>query len=117
MATCPTRSAGPRDVARAPAVAAGLLGLLLLAGLVLLWPRGPLPPGFGEALAAGHVERAEVLEVLTRQLGHRQAEAKRMVEEALRRNPAIGNAEELFQEVYRAQQQETLVDHAVKNAG
>lgn len=63
MATSPTRSAGPRDVARAPAVAAGLLGLLLLAGLVLLWPRGPLPPGFGEALAAGHVERAEVLEV------------------------------------------------------
>ena len=51
--------------------------------------------------------RAEVMEVLTRQLGHRQAEAKRMVEEALRRNPGISNAEELFQEVYRAQRQGT----------
>jgi len=50
--------------------------------------------------------RAEVLEVLTRQLGHRQAEARRMVEEALRRNPGISNAEELFQEVYRTERQE-----------
>ncbi len=50
--------------------------------------------------------REEVMEVLTRQLGHRQAEAKRMVEEALRRNPTISNGEELFQEVYRAQRQE-----------
>jgi Holliday junction DNA helicase RuvA len=49
--------------------------------------------------------RAEVMEVLTQQLGHRQAEAGRMVEEALRRNPAISNAEELFQEVYRAERQ------------
>jgi Holliday junction DNA helicase RuvA len=49
--------------------------------------------------------RDEVLEVLTRQLGHRPAEAKRMVEEALRRNPHVGSAEELFQEVYRAQRQ------------
>lgn len=52
--------------------------------------------------------RGEVLEVLTRQLGHRQAEARRMVEEALRRNPAISNAEELFQEVYRAEKQNAL---------
>lgn len=47
--------------------------------------------------------REEVLEVLTRQLGHRPAEARRMVEEALRRNPQVVSAEELFQEVYRAQ--------------
>ncbi len=52
--------------------------------------------------------RGEVLEVLTRQLGHRQAEARRMVEEALRRNPAISNVEELFQEVYRAEKQNAL---------
>ncbi len=45
--------------------------------------------------------RAEVLDVLTRQLGHRMAEARRMVEEALRRRPGISSAEELFQEVYR----------------
>lgn len=50
--------------------------------------------------------RAEVMEVLTRQLGHRQAEARRMVEAALARSPGISNAEELFQEVYRAQRQE-----------
>lgn len=43
----------------------------------------------------------EVLDVLTTQLGHRAAEARRMVEEALRRRPEIGTAEELFQEVYR----------------
>jgi Holliday junction DNA helicase RuvA len=49
--------------------------------------------------------KAEVLEVLTRQLGHRSAEARRMVEEALRRNPDITNAEELFQEVYRIERQ------------
>lgn len=47
--------------------------------------------------------REEVLEVLTRQLGHRPAEARRMVEEALRRNPHVTTAEELFQEVYRTQ--------------
>ncbi len=45
--------------------------------------------------------KAEVLEVLTKQLGHRSPEARRMVEEALRRRPEIVSAEELFQEVYR----------------
>lgn len=45
----------------------------------------------------------EVLEVLTKQLGHRAAEARAMVEEALRRRPDITSAEELFQEVYRAE--------------
>lgn len=45
--------------------------------------------------------KEEVLEVLTKQLGHRAAEAHRMVEEAMRRRPGIATAEELFQEVYR----------------
>src|SRR5574337_1079459 len=45
--------------------------------------------------------KAEVLEVLTTQLGHRSAEARRMVDEAMRRQPGISSAEELFQEVYR----------------
>lgn len=49
--------------------------------------------------------KAEVLEVLTRQLGHRSTEARRMVEDALKRNPAIADAEALFQEVYRAERQ------------
>jgi Holliday junction DNA helicase RuvA len=47
--------------------------------------------------------REEVIEVLTGQLGHRTVEARRMVEEALRRNPGITSAEDLFQEVYRAE--------------
>ncbi len=45
--------------------------------------------------------REEVVQVLTGQLGHRTPEARRMVDEALRRNPAITSAEALFQEVYR----------------
>lgn len=47
--------------------------------------------------------REEVVQVLTGQLGHRSGEAQRMVEDALRRNPRIASAEELFQEVYRAE--------------
>ncbi len=45
--------------------------------------------------------RAEVIDVLTRQLGHRATEARRMVEETLRRFPQIDSSEALFQEVYR----------------
>lgn len=51
--------------------------------------------------------KEEVVEVLTRQLGHRVAEARRMVEEALRRAPHLDSAEALFQEVYRLQREET----------
>ncbi len=47
--------------------------------------------------------REEVIQVLTGQLGHRTVEARRMVEEALRRNPGIASAEDLFEEVYRAE--------------
>jgi holliday junction DNA helicase RuvA len=47
--------------------------------------------------------REEVIEVLTGQLGHRAVEARQMVERALQRNPAVASAEELFQEVYRAE--------------
>lgn len=46
---------------------------------------------------------AQVLEVLVEQLGHRPAEAKEMVEAALRRKPGINTPEELFDEVYRGQ--------------
>ena len=49
--------------------------------------------------------REEVLEILVKQLGHRPVEARRMVEEALRRNPEVRSAEELFQEVYRTQRE------------
>jgi len=61
-----------------------------------------------EAPGAAPVEeredfREEVIGVLTGQLGHRTAEARSMVERALERNPGIASAEELFQEVYRAE--------------
>ncbi len=49
--------------------------------------------------------REEVIEVLTRQLGHRAAEARRMVDEAIRRAPQLDSAEALFQEVYRLERE------------
>ncbi|HEU5298740.1 MAG TPA: Holliday junction branch migration protein RuvA [bacterium] len=56
-----------------------------------------------EPQRVGEDFKDEVLDVLTTQLGHRPAEARRMVEEALRRRPSIASAEELFQEVYRVE--------------
>ena len=48
---------------------------------------------------------AQVLKVLTEQLGHSKAEARRMVTEAMERNPGISTAEALFEEVYRGEVQ------------
>ena len=45
-----------------------------------------------------------VLDVLTKQLGHKPTDAKRMVGEALQRNPAIASPEELFDEIYRGEE-------------
>ena len=45
----------------------------------------------------------QVYEVLVKQLGHRTADAKRMIADALKRNPAIATPEELFEEVYRGE--------------
>jgi Holliday junction DNA helicase RuvA len=45
----------------------------------------------------------EVIDLLVRQLGHRAAEARRMVEEAMRRAPHLDSTEALFQEVYRVE--------------
>ena len=47
--------------------------------------------------------RSQVEEVLVRDLGHRVLEARRMVTEALRRNPSVSSPEELFEEVYRGE--------------
>jgi Holliday junction DNA helicase RuvA len=47
--------------------------------------------------------RKDVEDVLVNQLGHKHVEARKMIEEAVKRNPAIGSFEELFEEVYRAQ--------------
>lgn len=45
----------------------------------------------------------QVLEVMVSQLGHRMADARRMIAEALKRCSAISTPEELFEEVYRGQ--------------
>ena len=45
----------------------------------------------------------QVLDVMIKQLGHRMADARPMIEKALKRNNAIKNAEELFEEVYRGE--------------
>jgi holliday junction DNA helicase RuvA len=42
-----------------------------------------------------------VMAVLVDQLGHRRGDAKKMVDEAFKRNPGISTPEELFDEIYR----------------
>ena len=43
------------------------------------------------------------MEVLVVQLGHKPADAKRMIAQALKRNGSINSPEELFDEVYRGE--------------
>ena len=45
----------------------------------------------------------QVLDVLVVQLGYKITEAKQMIAEAMERNSAIINPEELFEEVYRGE--------------
>ena len=45
----------------------------------------------------------QVLDVMVNQLGHRVVDAKRMIAEAFKRNPAIATPEDLFDEVYRGE--------------
>ncbi|MBE0425551.1 MAG: Holliday junction DNA helicase RuvA [Nitrospirae bacterium] len=47
--------------------------------------------------------RKEVEDVLIRQLGHKLIEARKMIEEAMKRDPRISSSEELFEEIYRGQ--------------
>ncbi|HBL23977.1 MAG TPA: Holliday junction DNA helicase RuvA [Deltaproteobacteria bacterium] len=47
----------------------------------------------------------EVEQVLVTQLGHKLIEARKMIEDAMKRNPRIASSEELFEEVYRGQKQ------------
>jgi len=47
--------------------------------------------------------KAEVEGVLVTQLGHKPLEARRMVEDAIKRRPTISSSEELFEEVYRGE--------------
>ncbi len=45
----------------------------------------------------------EVEDVLVRKLGHKSIEARKMIEEAMKRNSRIKASEELFEEIYRGQ--------------
>lgn len=51
--------------------------------------------------------KKQVEEVLVKDLGHKSAEAQRLVKEAMVRNPGISTPEELFEEVYRGQKEMT----------
>jgi Holliday junction DNA helicase RuvA len=46
--------------------------------------------------------REMVWEVLVKQLGHRPSEASQMIQDAFRRRPDLMSAEELFNEIYKA---------------
>jgi len=48
----------------------------------------------------------QVLNVMIKQLGHRPADAKQMIDRALKRNKAIATAEELFDAVYLGERAE-----------
>ena len=56
-----------------------------------------------EPLAEREDFRAKVEEVLVRQLGHKTREAREMIGAAMKRNPQVQTAEELFEEVYRGE--------------
>jgi Holliday junction DNA helicase RuvA len=58
-------------------------------------PKSPAPAADDSA--------QQVLEVMVNQLGHRMADAKRMITEAFKRRPGISTPEELFEEVYRGE--------------
>jgi len=62
-----------------------------------LMPEVPLPVETKEDF------KKEVEYVLINQLGHKALEARKMIEEAIKRNPEILSSEELFEEVYRGQ--------------
>jgi holliday junction DNA helicase RuvA len=49
----------------------------------------------------------QVEEVLVKDLGHKVAEAQKLVKEAMLKNPGIVTPEELFEEVYRGQKKDT----------
>jgi Holliday junction DNA helicase RuvA len=60
------------------------------------------PDDYGEAPPVEDFSK-EVLDVMIKQLGHRAADARRMIDKALKRNRSITTAEELFDEVYRGE--------------
>jgi holliday junction DNA helicase RuvA len=47
--------------------------------------------------------RKDVEDIMVNQLGHKHFEARKMIEDSIKRNPRISSFEELFEEVYRGQ--------------
>ncbi len=64
-----------------------------------------LIPETVEAAAVVEDFRKEVEHVMVTQLGHKVLEARKMIDDAMKRNPAIASSEALFEEVYRGQKQ------------
>jgi Holliday junction DNA helicase RuvA len=60
-------------------------------------------PADDEAAAPDVDFSNQVLNVMIKQLGHRTADARRMIDKAFKRNRSINTAEELFDEVYRSE--------------
>ena len=60
-------------------------------------------PDDSEAVSPDADFSKQVLDVMVNQLGHKAADARRMVDKALKRNPSISSAEELFDEVYQSE--------------
>ena len=79
---------------KAEKIIATLKGKVAMYALI---PEVELPPESVEDF------RKDVEDVLVKQLGHRSLEARKMIEEAMKRNPRISSSEELFEEVYRGQ--------------
>ncbi len=90
---CTLDGIGPRKAEKIIATLHGRVGKFAL-----------MPEG-AEAPAPPEEEdfRAEVMAVLTEQLGHTRTEAQRMVQAAIARRPDVSSAEELFEEVYRGE--------------
>ncbi|MFH1154982.1 MAG: Holliday junction branch migration protein RuvA [Pseudomonadota bacterium] len=59
------------------------------------------PDGTATAIPAMEAVIKQVLDVLVEQLGHAMPVARKMVAEALERNPRVSTPEDLFDEIYR----------------
>jgi len=54
-----------------------------------------------DGIPVTNIVTQQVMEVLVARLGHKTVEARRMIQEAMKRNRTLSTAEELFEEVYR----------------
>ena len=64
-----------------------------------LMPEVPIPAETKEDF------RKEVENVLVSQLGHKASEARKMIDDAMKKNPSIISSDQLFEEVYRGERQ------------